>query len=241
MTSSVTADAWELPSVDGEGPIRLPATFTGPWRPNAALLLEAAIELIDAGGERAVKVEPLAASLNMSVTMMYRYFGSRQGLVDAAQAERWARSLNSGSSDALLLLNEARSATEFRKRINQVVVAGLGRDRLANLLRQANVVGSAYGRTELMAFVAQTNREANQGLVSIIEGARQRGWVVRSADAETIISWLTSVTFGRVLAWIDPEQEFNDDRWLTMTLEPLNQALFAKPAPKLSTLGPRSA
>ncbi len=240
MSSSLRATTWQLPGTNGvEAPI-LPATFTGPWRPNAALLLEAAIELIDGGGERALKVEPLAASLGMSVTMMYRYFGSRQGLVDAAQAERWVRCLNDGVGSAVLLVDEARSATDFRKRLNLVIVAALGREQLGNLLRQVNVVGSAYGRPELMSFVAQTQRQVNEGLVTVIESARQRGWVVRNADAHTITSWLTSVTFGRVLALVDSDQQFDDDRWLAMTLEPLNQALFAKPAPRLSTLRPRT-
>lgn len=241
MESPAPVDVWELPTTNGYGVTGVPATFTGPWRPNGSLLLEAAIKLIDGGGERAVKVEPLAASLDMSVTMMYRYFGSRQGLVDAAQAERWVRSLSTSVTASTQMLEEARSATEFRKRLNQVVVAGLGRDRLGNLLRQANVVGSAYGRPELMTFVAGTARQVNKGLVAVIEGAKQRGWVLRTADAETITSWLTSVTFGRVLAWIDPEQGFDDDGWLVMTLEPLNQALFGKPAPRLATLKPAKA
>ena len=240
MDSVATIDIWELPSGNGFGVSGVPATFTGPWRPNGALLLEAAIRLIDSGGERAVKVEPLAASLDMSVTMMYRYFGSRQGLVDAAQAERWVRSLSTSVSASAQLLDDARSATEFRKRFNQAVVAGLGRDRLGNLLRQANIVGSAYGRPELMTFVAATAKQVDQGLVTVIEGARQRGWVLRNADPVTITSWLTSVTFGRVLAWIEPDQAFDDDSWLTMTLEPLNQALFGKSAPRLATLKPAS-
>jgi AcrR family transcriptional regulator len=232
---------WQVPRNDGVDAPVVPATFTGPWRPNAALLLEATINLIDAGGEQAVKVEPLAASLGMSVTMMYRYFGSRQGMVDAAQAERWARSLHGTVGASAGLVAGARSAAEFRKRINQVAVTCLGRQHVGNMLRQANVVGSAYGRAELMSHVVQTTHNCNRELVTVINDAKERGWVVPDADAETIVSWLCSVTFGRVLALLAPEEHTNDDRWLAMTLEPLNQALFAKAAPKLSTLRVGSA
>jgi AcrR family transcriptional regulator len=238
MRSSPPAIPWKVAGVDSKDHPPVPVMLTGPWRPNAALLLEEAIKLIDGGGERAVKVEPLAASLNMSVTMLYRYFGSRQGVVDAAQAERWMRSLSTSVGAACDFIDGAGSATEFRKRVNEVVVASLDRDRLEVLLRQVNVVGSAFGRPELMTYVTATHRHFNRNLVAIIDRAQQRGWVVRPADIETVTSWITSLAFGRVLALIDSDQAFDDDRWVTMTLETLNQALFAKPAPRLATLTP---
>jgi AcrR family transcriptional regulator len=238
MHPSIPVIPWKVAGVDSKDHPPVPVMLTGPWRPNAALLLEEAIRLIDSGGERAVKVEPLASSLNMSVTMLYRYFGSRQGMVDAAQAERWMRSLSTGVGAASEVIDGSRSATEFRKRINQMVVASLDRDRLEVMLRQVNVVGSAYGRPELMAYVTATHRHFTKNLVGIIGRAQQRGWVVRSADIETVTSWVTSLAFGRVLALIDSDQAFDDDRWVTMTLETLNRALFAKPAPRLATLTP---
>ena len=52
-------------------------------------ILALAIAAIDKGGEAAVRVNDIAAEAGVTVPTLYRQFGSRDGLVAAAQTQRF--------------------------------------------------------------------------------------------------------------------------------------------------------
>ena len=54
-------------------------------------ILELAVEAIDAGGEEAIRVNDIAAEAGVTVPTLYRHFGSRDGLVEAAQTYRFRK------------------------------------------------------------------------------------------------------------------------------------------------------
>ncbi len=209
---------------------------TGPWAPTAQRLLRATMALIDHGGEAAVKVKPLTDDLGINVTAIYRYFGDRQGLIDAAQAERFVSGIYQDARALATALTTATSATDFRRRLDTLVVDILGSDRFPGLMRQANIVGSAHARPELLTLIGEATRAASDEIVDLLQSAQRRGWILPNADVGVVVSWITSVFFGRVLVWIDPRPPADQDAWLTMVLEPLNQTLFGRKAPRLATL-----
>lgn len=213
-----------------------PPLVTGPWAPTAQRLLCATIELLDKGGETAVKVKPLTDDLGINVTAIYRYFGDRQGLVNAAQAERYMSGISQDVQTLASALEKATSATNFRKRFNTIAVDILSPQRMPNLMRRANIIGSAHGRPELLALIGEATRTANDDVVDLLRSAQQRGWVLPKADLEVVVSWIVSVFFGRLLVWIDPRPPADQEAWIMMVLEPLNQALFGRKAPRLATL-----
>jgi AcrR family transcriptional regulator len=194
------------------------------------------MELLDRGGETAVKVKPLTDDLGINVTAIYRYFGDRQGLVNAAQAERYMSGISQDVQTLASALEKATSATNFRKRFNTIAVDILSPQRMPNLMRRANIIGSAHGRPELLALIGEATRTANDDVVDLLRSAQQRGWVLPKADLEVVISWIFSVFFGRLLVWIDPRPPADQEAWIMMVLEPLNQTLFGRKAPRLATL-----
>jgi TetR/AcrR family transcriptional regulator len=62
-------------------------------------LLEMAIEMVEARGEAGLRVDEVATLAGVTKPMVYRYFGDREGLVIAVQAERYRRSLQYGLSN----------------------------------------------------------------------------------------------------------------------------------------------
>lgn len=213
-----------------------PPLITGPWPPTAERLLRATMDLIDQGGEPAVKVKPLTDGLGVNVTAIYRYFGDRQGLVNAAQAERYVGGISSDIHNLTSVLDAATSATDFRKRLNLLAVDILGPQRLPHLMRRVNIVGSAHARPELLNLIGEATRSATDEAIAVLKAAQERGWIVPRANIAVVMSWLNSVFFGRLLVWIDPNPPKDDDAWVMMVLEPLNQALFGRKAPTMAAL-----
>ncbi len=54
-------------------------------------LLKATAAAIDKGGEGAVRIRDLTKSCNITAPSIYHFFGSREGLIDEAQALRFSR------------------------------------------------------------------------------------------------------------------------------------------------------
>jgi AcrR family transcriptional regulator len=213
--------------------------ITGPWSPTAERLLRATMDLIEQGGEPAVKVKPLTDGLGVNVTAIYRYFGDRQGLINAAQAERYVGGITGDVHNLTNALEAATSATDFRKRLNLLTINILSPQRLPHLMRRVNIVGSAYARPDLLDLIGESSRSAMNDATVVLEVAQQRGWILRKAKIPMVVSWLNSVFFGRLLVWLDPDPPLDDDAWLMMVLEPLNQALFGRKAPTMASLTKR--
>lgn len=209
---------------------------TGPWSPTAERLLRATMDLIEHGGEQAVKVKPLTDGLGVNVTAIYRYFGDRQGLINAAQAERYVGGITIDVHNLTDTLRAATSAIDFRKRVNLLAIDIMGKDRLPHLMRRVNIVGSAHARPELLTLIGEATRAATNDAIVVLEMAQERGWILPKAGIPVIMSWLNSVFFGRLLVWIDPDPPQDDDDWLMMVLEPLNQVLFGRKAPTVANL-----
>ena len=53
------------------------------------LILALAIKAIDTGGEASIRVKQIADEAGTSVTSIYHFFGSREGLIEAAQIARF--------------------------------------------------------------------------------------------------------------------------------------------------------
>ena len=63
-------------------------------RTPAERLLEATIDAIDASGESAVRVQDIADAAGVQIPILYRKFGNREQLIQAAQVERLGRALD---------------------------------------------------------------------------------------------------------------------------------------------------
>ena len=78
-------------------------------------MLEVAIAAIDEKGESGVRVNDIATEVGVAITSLYHYFGSRDGLVVAAQTERYLRSLSLENERIATGLAECKNKEQFRE------------------------------------------------------------------------------------------------------------------------------
>lgn len=173
-------------------------------------MLEAAIAVIEEHGEAGVRVDEIAATAEVAKPSLYHFFGSRDGLVAAAQAERYRRSLNVGLDEVFERLDDCTSAEEF-KALVRAWLANFSED--AARRRRATrleVIGSSVSRPELQAEVARASRRAADRLSEVGRIAMSRGWMLQSTDLDLddVSLWLVGVWNQRYLAEItgDPSR-----------------------------------
>jgi AcrR family transcriptional regulator len=177
---------------------------TAQRHPTAAALLERALEVIEADGEHAVRVEEISSACGVSITSLYHHFGSREGLIEAAQAERFVR-----VATANLIAFEVELATVSDGADLQTLIGRWVTDLIETSMASARrarteILASAFTRPNLRDRVVESQRHYNEVLVGILEAAQLRGVVNRAVPALDLTYCIHGITFGRVISEVDP-------------------------------------
>jgi AcrR family transcriptional regulator len=188
-------------------------------------ILERTIEVIEQGGEAAVRTNIIAGECGVTAPVLYRAFESREGLIVAAQAERYRRSSFDVRQVLIDGIREATSREHLRRRMREVGEFGLTPARSRNRRIRADVIGSAVSRPLLRAAMVQVDREYVAGLVEALREAQSRGWIRPKASLEAVITWVLTVTTARVSIEFDEESTIGDE-WNRLTLDALIDAIL---------------
>ena len=198
-----------------------PADHAGPADhavPAAAQrILDAAVEAIDERGEAALRVQDIVRDAGVQVPVLYRHFGNREGLVQAAQLERLRRDLTSEMAAIHAAIDTVGTAEEFRTLMDAILVRITSPERRLPRARRVNVLGSTYGRPELVTQVAAAQRTAIEWIADLLTRPAELGWLREGFEPRTFATWLAGAAIGRFVAELDPDEgdvEAFDELWL---------------------------
>ena len=187
-------------------------------------ILELAVAAIDTGGEAAIRVNHLVADAGVTPPVLYYHFGNRDGLVIAAQIERYSRRTEADIAAIARAVARCESSDDLRQALRITWTRSLA-ERSESRWRRTNVLGSAYARPELEAAVADAQDKIIEGLVEILEPCRAKGWLRPEIDLASTIAWHHSLLIGRV--HIEHGSRLgNADEWDRLTLQALQHAFF---------------
>lgn len=191
---------------------------------NRDRILDLAVEEIDAKGEAALRITSILNAAGVTPPVLYHHFGSREGLVIAAQIERYTRQTRTDVAAIGRAVAKCETAEQLRKTLVVTWRRSLA-ERSESRWRRTSVFGSAYGRPELEAAVAQAQDDIVRGLLEILEPCRERGWLRPGIDLVSTITWHHSVLISRVFIehgvdQVDPEE------WDRLTIDALERAFF---------------
>lgn len=162
-------------------------------------ILEQAIMAIEEGGEASVRVAVIAVNVGVAVTAIYHHFGSRDGLVESALAERYLRSVRNLDPRTREFLNSINSKEEFEAGLELLVRELAAPARYAQRMIRVQVVAGAAGRPGLLEKLREMQMMAVRQQAEIYKIAQDKGVVSKDLDLEAFASMLTGIVFGRVL------------------------------------------
>lgn len=191
---------------------------------NRSRILDLAVAAIDDGGEAALRVNHIVAEVGVTPPVLYYHFGSRDGLVIAAQVERYTRQTRADMEAIGRAVARCASPDDLRTALVITWRRSLA-ERAESRWRRTSVMGSAYARPELEAAVARAQDEIVAGLVTILEPCRQRGWLREGIDLPSTIAWHHSLLIGRVHIEHGAQQG-DPAEWDRLTIDALEHAFF---------------
>lgn len=192
-------------------------------------LLEAAVEVIDSKGLGAIRVRDIAAVAGVREPSVYHYFGSRDGLIEAALAARYSRGLMQVVNGLAAAAAKCITREEFIQVIRQVVATIVEPTRAYVRSVRADVLGSAQTRPGVADVVMAAQRESNMGIGDIIKAAQGKGWVRSDIDPLAFAVWYVGMVNGRILLEMDPAQ-VNPEHWNDIALDASLHLLFGTSA-----------
>lgn len=196
--------------------------------PTADALLARTVDIIDSAGEQSVRVEEISAHCGVSITSLYHHFGNREGLIESAQAERFARTTRRNIHEFVTDVDRALSRSELRVLIRAWVTRLVGSDAAAVRRVRTQVLASALTRPKLMEHVVGLNRTQFDTVAAALERARERGHLGATLDARAAAISFTCLAFGRVLAEIDPvDGPASEQNYIDFATQSIDRLLFA--------------
>ena len=183
-------------------------------------LLEAAIDVIERHGESGVRVDEIAQTAGVAKPSLYHFYGSREGLIAVAQAERYRRSLLVGYEEIQVHLERCTSRADWFALVTVWIRTFATPDSAQRRAMRLDVLGSSVARPALRDAIVAANDAARMNLEQFIDHARTRGWALVGTDVETrhVAMWLHGLWNGRYLVDITDDDEWIDG-WDAVTAQ----------------------
>ena len=174
-------------------------------------LLKAAAATIDKGGEGAVRIRDLTKSCDITAPSIYHFFGSREGLIDAAQAFRFSRGQRQLSDAFASAIHTCKSKTQFVELAHRFLETMFAPDRRVIRNSRLNVLGNAVNRPALSKELALVQDESNKVVGESLGYAQTKGWVRDDFNTEMFAAWLNGMVNSRRLIEMNGTHPLSDE------------------------------
>ena len=162
-------------------------------------LLKATAVAIDKGGEGAVRIRDLTKSCNITAPSIYHFFGSREGLIDAAQAYRFSRGQLQLGNAFSTAIHQCKNKAQFVKLAHQFLTTMFSYERRAIRNVRLNVLGNAVNRPDLSKQLSHVQEESNKVVGEALRYAQSKGWVRDDFNGDMFAAWLNGMVNSRRL------------------------------------------
>jgi AcrR family transcriptional regulator len=197
-------------------------------RPTRERLIAAAMDQIEADGEAGVRVDQVAQAAGVTKASLYHFFGDRDGLVVAAQAERYRIALRDGMDSQTTAVRACRSRDEFEELVRNWMLWTFSDAAIERRRVRVDVLGSSVSRPRLREQLAQTDREVCHELAELMLIAHDKGWIDMPFDLDAAAMWWFGMLNGRYLV----EHEHGAERlagWDAVATEATVRIVFGNP------------
>jgi AcrR family transcriptional regulator len=190
-------------------------------------LLEAAIAAIEDGGEASLRVDRITEEVGVAKPTLYHFFGSREGLVSAALAERFRRLIVVGLESVLEVVRNAESLEDFAEILPLSVRLSGDAEGAERRAARVAVLGSAVARPELAREIRQSLLLARDQFAEFFRVGKERGFIPADRDPDVLAMWWYAEITGRHMIDLVDDPYLNE-QWEELTIRNLRFVVLGK-------------
>jgi AcrR family transcriptional regulator len=189
----------------------------GPPLDGRERLLRAAVRHLEGRSAASLRVTAIADEAEVALGLIRHHFGSRDGLVAAAQQRRIAGATKDDIAGVREVLSGARDLDTVLARLERVARVTLDRGRAATRLSRFAAIATAHGRPDVRDAIGSTLSELVDEMAALIDEAQQEGVVARELDPRALATFIQAYSLGLLLHDLDPAR-CDDDALLEVIM-----------------------
>ena len=193
--------------------------------PTVQAVLNATIQMLEDGGEAAVRLDEVLRVSGISRGSLYHHFGSREGLIEAARLAQFTRSVNEDIAVLRQAILDSPSKETLSKRLRVITEAVGSIERKHQRLFRISILASAYGRPTLERALGDEQKLVTNQIADLVSQSQERGWIRTDVNPRAVASFIQAYSLGRVLVDIDPDRASDDD-WFDVVSIAVEHLLF---------------
>lgn len=166
-------------------------------------VLEVVLELLEDGGEVAVRIDDVRDRSGVSIGSIYHHFGDRDGLIVAAQVRRFARFAEAEIAALSDIVERSTNIAQFRRALRQLTLHTSSELRVAERWARVAVLASTVGRPELAEEVRAIQTRLTDEFQAHVAQGQVRGFFRDDLDARALALFVEAYSLGLVLNEMD--------------------------------------
>lgn len=174
-------------------------------------ILDAAVAIIDASGDASLRVLDIADVAGVAPGLINHHFGSRDGLIAAAQSERYSASVAGDFKQLRDVLGAGWSHEKTVDVMRGALAGVIRRDRAENRLRRTTALAAAHGRPDLRVALSEAVANTVDGATQVVEIGQAKGIFDSDLDPRAAGTVMLSMALGYVIADFDARPASEED------------------------------
>jgi len=173
-------------------------------------LLRATVRHLESRSAADLRVTTIAAEADVAIGLIRHHFGSRDGMVAAAQQRRLEGATREDIAGIHPLLAVADAATLWAG-LEQLTRATIDRKRASVRLSRFDAVATAHGRPEVATAIGETFGDLLDELTAIVRDAKDRGLIATELSPRAVATFIQAYALGLLVHDLDPESVDDED------------------------------
>jgi AcrR family transcriptional regulator len=191
------------------------------------LLLRATVRHLETGNAASLRVGSIAEEAGVAVGLINHYFGSRDGLIAAAQQARIAGATERDIAGSREVLAGAENLDALMEGIQKVARHTIDRRRADVRLSRFSAIATAHGRPEARGAIGGTLSELIDAMAGLIADAQQRGIVKSGRSPRGLATFIQAYSLGLLVHDLDPTPS-DDEELLDIAMDAVRRIFSAE-------------
>ena len=189
-------------------------------------LLEVTISELDRVGLAEIDLDSLLRKSKISKGSLYHHFGSKNGLLAAAEAQQFMKYLKREGETFRELIEDCKSKQKFVDLVADVMKI----TRLEAIIdfrkKRVRAIAMSFNDENLAQVLKNAQIEVTEYLAGSFQIAKNRGWVKPDTDLMALSYWIQGVFIGHIMLDIT-EQTEHEEAWSEVAFQALQPFLAA--------------
>lgn len=187
-------------------------------------LLDVATNELDRVGLANIDIDSILRKSKISKGSLYHHFGSKNGLLAAAEAQQFFKYLEREVETLRVLLEECKTKQEFVNLVAAAIEITRLKENLEFRKKRVRAIAMSFNDKTLAQVLKNRQTNLSQQLADSFQIAKDHEWIRQDVDLIALSYWLQGVFIGHIMLDISGQFE-HEEAWNKVAFQALQPFL----------------